>query len=83
MKVIDGKFKKDEEEETTLADKIMIALAQQIDAADVGNFVLLLDVGGEEVFVSTDTSIADAVYLLEIAKLNLLSNPNLSSEVLH
>lgn len=83
MKVIDGKFKKrTPAEDVPLADKIMASLAQIIDEETMGNFVMLLDVGGDEIMIATDTSVADAVFLLEAAKLNLIMQP-LSDEVFH
>ena len=73
MKVID--FKKEEKEEIGLAEKIMMSLAGMIDEKTKGNFILLLDVGDDEILISTDTTVADAVFLMEAAKLNLVMNP--------
>lgn len=83
MKVIDGKFKKrTPAEDVPLADKIMASLAQIIDEETMGNFVMLLDVGGDEIMIATDAGVTDAVFLLEAAKLNLIMQP-LSDEVFH
>ena len=73
MKVVD--FKKEEKEEIGLAEKIMISLSGMIDEKTKGNFILLLDVGDDEILISTDTTVADAVFLMEAAKLNLVMNP--------
>ena len=73
MKVID--FKKEEKEEIGLAEKIMISLSGMIDEKTKGNFILLIDVGDDEILISTDTTVADAVFLMEAAKLNLVMNP--------
>ena len=74
MKVVDFK-KKEEEEEASLWDKIAMSVSQLITEETKGNFILLLDVGDEEILVSTDTTVADAVFLMEAAKLNLIMNP--------
>lgn len=74
MKVVDFK-KKEEQEEASLWDKIAMSVSQLITEETKGNFILLLDVGDEEILVSTDTTVADAVFLMEAAKLNLIMNP--------
>jgi len=74
MKVVDFK-KKEEEEEASLWDKIAMSVSQLITEETKGNFILLLDVGDDEILVSTDTTVADAVFLMEAAKLNLIMNP--------
>ena len=74
MKVVDFK-KKEEQEEVSLWDKIAMSVSQLITEETKGNFILLLDVGDEEILVSTDTTVADAVFLMEAAKLNLIMNP--------
>lgn len=73
MKVVD--FKKQEKEEVSLWDKIAMSVSQLITEETKGNFILLLDVGDDEILVSTDTTVADAVFLMEAAKLNLIMNP--------
>lgn len=81
MKVIDGKFgKKKQEDEIVLADKIAMSLTQMIDPDTKGNFVMLLDLGDDQILISTDTPVADAVFLLEAAKLNLIMQPYIESE---
>ena len=82
MKVVDGKFgkNKEEKEEIVLADKIAMSLAQMIQADTKGNFVILLDVGDDQILIATDTGTTDAVFLMEAAKLNLIMNPYLDFE---
>lgn len=82
MKVVDGKFGK-KSEEMPLADKVMASLAAMIDENTTGNFVMLLDLGGDQILVSTDTVVADAVFLMEAAKLSLIMNPLDTEEVYH
>lgn len=82
MKVVDGKFGK-KSEEMPLADKVMASLAAMIDENTKGNFVMLLDLGGDQILVSTDTVVADAVFLMEAAKLSLIMNPLDTEEVYH
>ena len=82
MKVVDGKFGK-KSEEMSLADKVMASLATMIDENTKGNFVMLLDLGGDQILISTDTVVADAVFLMEVAKLNLIMNPLDAEEVYH
>lgn len=83
MKVVDFKGK-EEKEEIALADKIMMSLAGLIDEKTKGNFILLLDVGDDEILISTDTTVADAVFLMEASKLNLIMNPyTFSEETVH
>lgn len=82
MKVVDGKFGK-KSEEMSLADKVMASLASMIDENTKGNFVMLLDLGGDQILVSTDTVVADAVFLMEAAKLSLIMNPLDTEEVYH
>lgn len=84
MKVIDGKFgkAKDADDELTLIDKIGMSVMSMLPEDAKGNFVILLDVGGDEVMIATDTTVTDAVFLLEVAKLNLIMNP-INEETLH
>lgn len=82
MKVVD--FKKQEKEEVSLWDKIAMSVSQLITEETKGNFILLLDVGDDEILVSTDTTVADAVFLMEAAKLNLIMNPyTFTEETVH
>lgn len=80
MKVVDGKFGKKEKEEISLADKIAMSLTQMVAPDTKGNFVLLLDVGDEQILISTDAGVTDAVFLLEAAKLNLVMQPYIETE---
>lgn len=85
MKVIDGKFGKKTEEqddELTLIDKIGMSVMSMLPEDAKGNFVILADLGGDEVMIATDTNVTDAVFLLEVAKLNLIMNP-INEETLH
>ena len=84
MKVIDGKFgkAKDADDELTLIDKIGMSVMSMLPEDAKGNFVIILDVGGDEVMIATDTTVTDAVFLLEVAKLNLIMNP-INEETLH
>ena len=81
MKLVE--FKKKKEESTPLADKVSKSLAQIIDAETLGNFIMVLDLGDDEIQIATDTNIADATYLLEVCKLNLLMNPYAIEEETH
>ena len=81
MKIVD--FKKKESKETPLADKVAVALAKIIDNDTMGNFVIVLDMGDDEIQIATDTTITDATYLLEVCKLNLLMNPYVMEEETH
>lgn len=74
MKVMDFKKKKTVED-TPLVDKISLSLAKLIKSDTMGNFVIVLDMGDDEIQIATDTNIADATYLLEVCKLNLIMNP--------
>ena len=74
MKVVDFK-KKEEQEEVSLWDKIAMSVSNMIGEDTKGNFILLMDVGDEEILISTDTTVADAVFLMEAAKINLIMNP--------
>lgn len=84
MKVIDGKFgkKTEEDDELTLIDKIGMSVMSMLPEDAKGNFVILADLGGDEVMIATDTNVTDAVFLLEVAKLNLIMNP-INEETLH
>lgn len=82
MKVVD--FKKEKKEEVSLWEKIAASCSGMIDENTKGNFILLLDVGEDEILISTDTTVADAVFLMEAAKLNLVMNPyTFNEETVH
>ena len=84
MKVIDGKFgkKTEEDEELSLVDKIGLSVLSMLPEDAKGNFVILMDLGDDEVMIAADTNVTDAVFLLEVAKLNLIMNP-INTETLH
>lgn len=66
--------KKDSEEELTLMQKVMLALASLADEDDLGSFVLLTDTGDGTMGIISDMPAPESLYLMEIAKMNLIMN---------
>ena len=83
MKVIDGKFgSKEEDEELTLWQKVSLAMSSTVSDEDLGNFVLITDTGDGTLGIIADMDTGQAVYLLELAKLNLIMNADMG-DTLH
>lgn len=71
MKVVEGKFG-NKEEDMTLLNKLHLTIASLLTGEEDGNFVILLDVGGDEVFISSDMITPDIIHMMESCKLTLL-----------
>jgi|SaaInl5LU_22_DNA_1037371.scaffolds.fasta_scaffold44928_2 5'-3' exonuclease len=73
MKVVEGKFTKDEER--SVADKIAEALAMMVqDENAKGNFVLIVSSDDGTTQVSTDMYAEEVNFHLDIMKHNIINN---------
>ena len=76
MKVIDGKFgsNNDEQDEPTLAEKLMLAADECIglESNTNGSFVMILEGEDGMAKVATDLDAANMIYLMEFIKASVL-----------
>lgn len=73
MKVVEGKFKKDEER--PVADKLAEALAMMVQDENAnGNFILIVSTDDGTTQVSTDMYAEEVNFHLDIMKHNIINN---------
>ena len=75
MKVINGKFGKEEsKEDFTLAEKLMIATEEcvGVESKSKGSFVMIVEDEGGTARVATDLDAAGMLYLMEFIKATLM-----------